>query len=423
MPCFFVPVFAGAPFGRWNVTKHDWRILTLHIHVGKRWLKEGRLLENQRPNPREKRSSWSVKTASPRLPTSHVGNAFGWHGTVLCPKDAWNQRGCSPKNWIRGSLSFSWKLQTEAWVQFDLSWDNDKTNNLKWLAEFLPWTVSPKFKKTSYPPIAPLPSHQKNTQRGTNPPVCKDMFGFHVQPCYIMSLRGTCQNIIYIIYDYYMIIMWNMWWENHIQTSKQPVQKTLKSTVPIFVSHPCSRLVKSTHLPNKNQRLTKGHSQKIRGSGFGADPHHVSRWLDSCKESIFDKHPWGWFHGCYVVCHSTLDFKRDMVDEELCWNCMGVRFWKSLWKIWGPRHFFDGQTGSFEKSYNQVNHTGIIHRNHPRSLECIANLSLPCGGVHCFLVGLPLFKVTSLGQGWNCSPRWTQTLGLMEVMVRCSSCQ
>ena len=87
-----------------------------------------------------------------------------------------------------------------------------------------------------------------------------------------------------------------------------------------------------------------------------------------------------------------------MVDEELCWNCMGVRFWKSLWKIWGPRHFFDGQTGSFEKSYNQVNHTGIIHRNHPRSLECIANLSLPCGGVHCFLVGLPFSKSLPLAK-------------------------
>lgn len=150
--------------------------------------------------------------------------------------------------------------------------------------------------------------------------------------------------------------------------------------------------------PQQKQRLTKGHPQNLGLRGSGPTLPHVSRWLDSCKESIFDKHPWGWFHGCYVVCHSTLDFKRDMVDEELCWNCMGVRFWKSLWKIWGPRHFFDGQTGSFEKSYNQVNHTGIIHRNHPRSLECIANLSLPCGGVRCFLVGLPFSKSLPLAK-------------------------
>lgn len=43
-------------------------------------------------------------------------------------------------------------------------------------------------KKSSYPPIAPLPSHQKNIQRGTNPPVAKICSAFMCSPViYVMT--------------------------------------------------------------------------------------------------------------------------------------------------------------------------------------------------------------------------------------------
>ena len=121
-------------------------------------------------------------------------------------------------------------------------------------------TVPPKFKKKA--PILPL-LHYPPTKKTYKEGRIHQLQRYVRLSCAALlytSWRGTCQNIIC------KIMMWNMWWENHIETSKQPIQNTLTSTVPIFVSHPFSRLVKNNPPPQQKQRLTKDIPKNV---GFG----------------------------------------------------------------------------------------------------------------------------------------------------------